>query len=107
MDREKGPERACAGDLMTGKLDEKSRAEKDIDKLERIIKEFKKLNFDKKYPQVMEWVDNYSNDARHYFEKGDYFTSFGAANYAYGFIDCILVLENKIFVAHGHETSMK
>ncbi len=28
-------------------------------------------------------------------EKGDYFTSFGAANYAYGFIDCILVLENK------------
>jgi len=80
---------------MTGKLDEKSRAKKDIDKLERIISEFRKFGFDKKYPQVMEWASNYARDAKHYFEKEDYFTSFGAANYAYGFIDCILVLEGK------------
>jgi hypothetical protein len=79
---------------MTVKLDEKSRAKKDIDKLDRIIGEFRKFGFDKKYPQIMVWVENYSKDARHYFEKEDYFTSFGAANYAYGFIDCILVLEN-------------
>jgi len=92
---------------MTGKLDEKDRAKKDLDKLDRIVVEFKGLGLDKKYPQVMEWVTNYSNDAKHYFEKGDYFTSFGAANYAYGFIDCVLVIEKKIFVAHGHETSMK
>jgi hypothetical protein len=77
------------------KLDERSRAKKDLDKLERIIAEFKRLGLDKKYPQVMEWAQNYATDAKHYFGKGDYFTSFGAANYAYGFIDCILVLENK------------
>lgn len=77
------------------KLDEKSRAEKDMAKLERIIKEFEKFGFDKKYPKVYEWAKNYATDAKHYFEKGDYFTSFGAANYAYGFIDCILVLENR------------
>ena len=64
---------------MTGKLDEKDRAKKDLDKLDRIVVEFKGLGLDKKYPQVMEWVTNYSNDAKHYFEKGDYFTSFGAA----------------------------
>jgi len=80
---------------MVGKLDEKARAKKDIDKLKRIIAEFRKLGLDRKYPKVMEWAGNYAIDARHYFEKGDYFTSFGAANYAYGFVDCILVLENR------------
>jgi len=80
---------------MAGKLDEKSRAKKDIEKLDRIVIEFKGFGFDKKYPQVYEWAQNYATDAKHYFEKGDYFTSFGAANYAYGFIDCILVLENR------------
>jgi hypothetical protein len=76
-------------------MDPKTRAEKDIRKLDQMILEFKKLKLDKKYPKVMEWVENYTTDAKHYFEKGDYFTSFGAANYAYGFIDCILVLEGK------------
>jgi hypothetical protein len=76
-------------------MDEKARAKKDLEKLERIIKEFKKLGLDSRYPRVMEWAQNYANDAKHYYEKGDYFTSFGAANYAYGFIDCVLVIENR------------
>ena len=76
-------------------LDEKTRVLKDIQKLDKIVNEFVKLKFNKKYPQIFEWVSNYSNDAKHYYEKGDYFTSFGAANYAYGFIDCILILEGK------------
>jgi len=81
--------------MIAGGMDEKTRAKRDLDKLGRIIKEFRKLGLDAKYPQVYEWVQNYAHDAKHYYEKGDYFTSFGAANYAYGFIDCILVLENK------------
>ncbi len=76
-------------------MDQKLRAKKDLDKLDRIIIEFKKLGLDSKYPEVLEWAENYSIDAKHYFEKGDYFTSFGAANYAYGFIDCVLVIEKK------------
>ena len=76
-------------------MDEKARAEKDIVKLERILTEFRKLKLDAKYPQVMEWAENYATDAKHYYDKGDYFTSFGAANYAYGFIDCVLVIEGK------------
>ncbi len=76
-------------------MDEKARAEKDLKKLERILEEFRKLGLDAKYPPVMEWAENYAKDAKHYYDKGDYFTSFGAANYAYGFIDCVLVIEGK------------
>jgi hypothetical protein len=74
---------------------EKERAAKDIEKLDRIIEVAKKFGFDKKYPEVFEFVLNYAHDAKHYFEKEEYFTSFGAANYAYGFIDCLLILEKK------------
>jgi len=30
---------------------------------------------------------SYFNDARYYYEKGDYVTAFAALNYAHGFID--------------------
>ena len=30
---------------------------------------------------------SYFEDARHYYEKGDYVTAFAALNYAHGFID--------------------
>ncbi|VVC03848.1 Uncharacterised protein [Candidatus Bilamarchaeum dharawalense] len=76
-------------------MNSEERAKKDIDKLDRIVVTFKKLKLDKKYPKVMEYVENYGADAKHFFEKGDYFTSFGAANYAYGFIDAVLVIEGK------------
>ena len=76
-------------------MDQKERARKDIDKLERIVKIFKDLKLDKKYPKITEYVNNYGADAKHFYEKEDYFTAFGAANYAYGFIDAILVIEGK------------
>ncbi len=74
---------------------EKERAKKDIEKLDRIIAIFKSLNLAEKYPKIIEYAENYCSDAKHFYEKGDYFTSFGAANYAYGFIDAILVIEDK------------
>ena len=76
-------------------MDEKERAKKDLDKLDRIIAIFRSLELDRKYPEVLEYAENYSKDAKHFFEKTDYFTSFGAANYAYGFIDAVLVIEGK------------
>ncbi|MEW6036418.1 MAG: DUF357 domain-containing protein [Candidatus Micrarchaeota archaeon] len=76
-------------------MDEKERAKKDLEKLERIISVFRSYGFDRKYPSVFEYAENYASDAQHYFEKGDYFTSFGSANYAYGFIDAVLVIEGK------------
>jgi hypothetical protein len=77
------------------RVDEKERARKDLDKLERIISVFRSLDLAPKYPKILEYAENYGRDARHFFEKGDYFTSFGAANYAYGFIDAVLLMEGK------------
>lgn len=74
-------------------MDFRERAIKDIEKLEKIIVIFESYNLDKKYPEIYSHVLNYKNDSIHFFSKNDYFTSFGAANYAYGHIDSILILE--------------
>lgn len=76
-------------------MEPKERAKKDLDKLDRIIKRFKELGFSEKYLKVLEYAENYAKDAKHFYEEGDYFTAFGAANYAYGFIDAVLVIEGK------------
>jgi hypothetical protein len=76
-------------------MNEKLRAIRDIKKLRKALDEFVELGLDKKYSHVYEWIMNYANDAEYFYKKGEYFTSFGAANYAYGFVDCILILEGK------------
>ena len=76
-------------------MEPKERVEKDIDKLEKIIQIFKDEGLAEKYPQVLEYAENYGADAKHFYESGDYFSSFGAANYAYGYIDAILLIEGK------------
>ncbi len=74
-------------------MDFKERTVKDLEKLDKIIDIFRSYGFEKKYPAVFSHVLNYRDDARHFFDREDYFTSFGAANYAYGHIDSILILE--------------
>jgi hypothetical protein len=76
-------------------MDAKERAKKDIEKLDRMLVVFKGMDLGRKYPQVLEYAENYANDARHFFARGDFFTAFGAANYAYGFLDAVLVIEGK------------
>ena len=71
------------------------RALKDIQKLEKALHDFVSLGLSKKYKQVLDWAMNYFNDAKHFYENKDYFTAFGAANYAYGMIDAILIAEGK------------
>lgn len=73
----------------------KERAKKDIDKLERMLDIFRKGGLGTKYPQILEYAENYYADARHFYENGRYFDAFGAANYAYGFLDAVLVIEGK------------
>ena len=76
-------------------MDEMERALKDIKKLEAAIVKFEGLELVEKYARPYEWAKNYLNDAKHYYEKEDYFSSFGCANYAYGIIDAILIQEDK------------
>jgi len=73
-------------------MEHKERSEKDIKKLDELIEKFKSLNLDKKYKEVYEYALNYRNDAEHYHNKEDYFTSFGSANYAYGMLEALIML---------------
>jgi hypothetical protein len=76
-------------------MEAKERAKKDIDKLDKILAVFKEMGLGEKYAPVLEYAENYCQDAKHFYETEDYFSSFGAANYAYGFIDAVLVIEGK------------
>ena len=76
-------------------MNPKDRAKKDLDKLDNAMRAFDEAGLAKKYPVIIEYVENYCTDAKHFYEKGEYFTAFGAANYAYGFIDAILLIEGK------------
>ncbi len=69
------------------------RAKKDIDKLETLIVKFKEKKLDTKYEKTFLHSLNYLNDAKYFYEKKDYFSAFGAANYAYGCLDGLLILE--------------
>ena len=37
--------------------------------------------------EIIDMVDNYLSDAKHFKEKGDFVNAFGALNYAHGWID--------------------
>jgi hypothetical protein len=76
-------------------MEHKERAGKDLIKLRKMMDIFVGLGLDRKYPAIFAYASDYAADAGHFFDKGDYFTSFGAANYAYGFIDAIMIIEGK------------
>ena len=77
-------------------LSEKERAEKDLRMLESRLDYFIKLGLNKKYAESFEWAKRYYVDAKYYYSKKDYYTSFGCANYGYGILDGILIYEGKI-----------
>jgi len=38
--------------------------------------------------EIIEMVENYLSDARHFMDKEDFVNAFGALNYSHGWIDC-------------------
>lgn len=72
---------------------EKERAKKDIEMLSALIKYFEDSGLAKRYKNSFEWARNYLKDSEHYYKKGDYFSSFGCANYGYGILDGIMINE--------------
>jgi hypothetical protein len=73
----------------------KMRAEKSIEKLKIRLTEVK--NIPSKYDYLYKLANQYYNDSIHYFEKEDYFTSFGCSDYAYGILDSLDYILNGIF----------
>lgn len=74
-------------------MDEKQRAKKDLEKLSALLKYFASQPILKKYKKQTDFAKNYEKDAIHFYEKKDYFTSFGCANYAYGILEGIILKE--------------
>lgn len=74
-------------------MDSKTRAEKDLKKLNELIEKFISLGLDKKYFKLFQHSLNYKKDAEHYYSKEDYFSSFGCSNYGYGILEGLLFLE--------------
>ncbi|MFA5076952.1 MAG: DUF357 domain-containing protein [Candidatus Micrarchaeia archaeon] len=74
-------------------MDEKVRSEKDLQKLAEIIQYFKARPYSKNYLPQLAHAQNYLRDSEHYHLKGDHFSSFGCANYAYGILEGILLKE--------------
>jgi uncharacterized protein len=70
------------------------RAKKSIDKLKIRLKEIKCPS---KYLYLYDLADQYYKDSIHYFEKKDYFTSFGCSDYAYGILDSLDFIINGNF----------
>ncbi len=76
--------------------DERTRARRSITQLKAHLAKYKGLekNFGEQYERAVQYYE----DAKHYFDKGDYFTSFGCSDYAYGLLDAVvMVKENQYF----------
>lgn len=65
----------------------KERAKKSINKLHVRLEEIKEVP--SKYVYLYNLANQYYKDSIHYFEKEDYFTSFGCSDYAYGILDSL------------------
>lgn len=68
----------------------KEKIEKYFNITERALKEIKSniiKGREKEAREIIEMVENYLSDARHFEGKGDYTNCFAALNYAHGWID--------------------
>ena len=70
---------------------EKERAEKSLGKLKAHLERSGWIK--EKHPPVFALAEQYAKDAGHFFRKGDYFSSFGASDYAYGLLDAVWIME--------------
>ena len=70
---------------------EKERAERSLAKLKAHLERSEWIK--EKHPSVFGLAEQYAKDAGHFFKKGDYFSSFGASDYAYGLLDGVWIAE--------------
>jgi hypothetical protein len=70
---------------------EKERAERSLSKLKVHLGRSGWIK--EKHPSVFALAGQYAADAGHFFQKKDYFSSFGASDYAYGLLDAVWIIE--------------
>ncbi|MCX6768549.1 MAG: DUF357 domain-containing protein [Candidatus Micrarchaeota archaeon] len=70
---------------------ERERAERSLSKLKVHLE--RSAWIADRHPKVFALAEQYAKDAEHFFKKGDYFSSFGASDYAYGLLDGVWMTE--------------
>ena len=84
----------------------KEKIEKYFDLTEKALAQVKKKiikNKEKEGHEIIQMVENYLSDAKHFFEKDDWVNAFAALNYAHGWLDAgarlriFNVSDNKLF----------
>ena len=70
---------------------EKERTQKSLGKLEKHIERSGWVK--EKYPEIFSLAEQYAKDAGHFFEREDYFSAFGASDYAYGLLYAVWMVE--------------
>jgi len=70
-------------------MDQQGRAKASIDKTRKLADSFLPEPGEK---EVYEKALHYASDAQYFYDKGDYFSSFGASDYAYGLIEALSMM---------------
>lgn len=71
-------------------MDDETRITKDIVMFEKNIEKIKKVNLSDPQIKTFTLAKQYYEDSKYYFQKKDYFTSFGCINYAHGLLDALI-----------------
>ena len=73
-------------------LESPQKIKKDIDKLERNLKQVEHINFEGLEKDVYNRAIDYWNDSKYYLEKGDMRTAFGCIEYSHGLLDALRMM---------------
>lgn len=77
-------------------LENAEKISKDIDKLERNLKEVESIEFVDKQKEVYDRAIDYWNDSKYYLEKEDLRTAFGCIEYSHGLLDALRMIHGLI-----------
>ncbi len=70
-------------------MDQGERAKTSIEKTENLLRVFAPSKAEK---EVFDKAMHYIADAKYFHDKGDYFSSFGASDYAYGLVEALIIM---------------
>ncbi len=71
----------------------RERCIKSIKKAEELLERVATLPLTKREKEIVEKAKHYLDDAKYFLSKEDFFTSFGASDYAYGLLEALLFLK--------------
>lgn len=78
------------------KLENPEKIAKDIEKLERNLKQIKNIELTGKEKEVYRRAIDYWNDSKYYLKQNEIRTSFGCIEYSHGLLDALRIIHEII-----------